>query len=446
MEKSENLNLPFIMPSQAQKHVTHNEAIRHLDAIIQLSVKSATLSTPPLSPSAGERYIVPEEATGSWADNNGHIAAWQNGVWEFYTPFEGWLAWVEDVRALQIFSSSTWTTFNASSGSADTLAKLGINTAADDINRLSVSSDTTLFSHAGSDHRVKVNKSSSDKTASVVFQSEFVGKAEFGLLGDNHFGLKQSLDGTQWQTSAIFDQTSGAVSFPNNGFNENLMFNLLQDGGRFAGSPENPGTTAGTFVKPGYITAYNGSTFQEGGKFVHNNSTFGGSADPLDSNTQSLISKLKATEFSRRVGPEFYLMQVNAGNGTAAPLTTNSVTRHLMLVNRTAPLWSHSTWGVNIKAKSGSLSIPLDAVNEHYIDGILQTETLVIEPGDGWKQFVVVGHLNPMDSTDYNATLYRIYASQGAEMLMALPFIVPANIKPNPLAPFARIASIQAWR
>ncbi|MBB3144845.1 hypothetical protein FHS21_001246 [Phyllobacterium trifolii] len=33
-----NLKLPYIAPSQAQKHVTHNEAIRALDALVQLSV------------------------------------------------------------------------------------------------------------------------------------------------------------------------------------------------------------------------------------------------------------------------------------------------------------------------------------------------------------------------------------------------------------------------
>ena len=27
MDVSENLNLPYIIPAQAQKHVTHNEAI-----------------------------------------------------------------------------------------------------------------------------------------------------------------------------------------------------------------------------------------------------------------------------------------------------------------------------------------------------------------------------------------------------------------------------------
>lgn len=38
MSGTTQLNLPYIAAAQAQKHVTHNEALRALDAIIQLSV------------------------------------------------------------------------------------------------------------------------------------------------------------------------------------------------------------------------------------------------------------------------------------------------------------------------------------------------------------------------------------------------------------------------
>ena len=56
------LALPYILPSQAQKHVTHNEALRHLDAIVQLVVISAQFTTPPVNPDKCDRYVV---ATGA---------------------------------------------------------------------------------------------------------------------------------------------------------------------------------------------------------------------------------------------------------------------------------------------------------------------------------------------------------------------------------------------
>ena len=46
-EISHNLSLPFIQPSQAQKHVTHNEALRLLDAVVQLTLQSLSQQTPP---------------------------------------------------------------------------------------------------------------------------------------------------------------------------------------------------------------------------------------------------------------------------------------------------------------------------------------------------------------------------------------------------------------
>ena len=52
------LNLPYILPAQAQKHVTHNEALKVLDTLIHLSVVSDVLSQAPANPAAGDRYLV----------------------------------------------------------------------------------------------------------------------------------------------------------------------------------------------------------------------------------------------------------------------------------------------------------------------------------------------------------------------------------------------------
>ena len=49
--------------AQAQKHVTHNEALRILDTLVQLAVLDRDLTAPPGSPAEGERWIV--KATGA---------------------------------------------------------------------------------------------------------------------------------------------------------------------------------------------------------------------------------------------------------------------------------------------------------------------------------------------------------------------------------------------
>mgnify|MGYP003782882907 FL=1 len=65
MDHSPRLDLPFIMAGQALKHITHNEALQRLDALVQPLVESTTLTTPPASPLPGEAWIVPSDATGA---------------------------------------------------------------------------------------------------------------------------------------------------------------------------------------------------------------------------------------------------------------------------------------------------------------------------------------------------------------------------------------------
>ena len=66
MDKTPNLHLPYILSSQAQKHITHNDAIRALDALVHLSVLSNDLTVPPSSPLEGDRYIVHSNPSNEW--------------------------------------------------------------------------------------------------------------------------------------------------------------------------------------------------------------------------------------------------------------------------------------------------------------------------------------------------------------------------------------------
>ena len=88
--------LPYILASQAQKHVTHNEALRLLDAMVQLSVLDRTHTAPPASPTDGDRHIVASGATGLWTGWDLNIAFWVDGVWMRLVPRPGWLAWIAD--------------------------------------------------------------------------------------------------------------------------------------------------------------------------------------------------------------------------------------------------------------------------------------------------------------------------------------------------------------
>ena len=165
MDTTTNLQLPFIAAAQAQKHVTHNEALRGLDAVVQLMVLDKDLAAPPGSPAEGARYIVAGSATGAWAGQEGKIAAWQDGAWAFYSPREGWLAWAADEDSLYICTGSAWTGFAVGLGDVveDTTPQLGGHLDANAFN-IGFDDATGITDDAGNEQLVF------RKTASAVNQ------------------------------------------------------------------------------------------------------------------------------------------------------------------------------------------------------------------------------------------------------------------------------------
>ena len=108
MTDTPNLGLPFIEGSQAQKHVTHNEALRILDAAIQIAVLDLTRTSPPSSPAEGERHVVAFGATGAWAGQANAIATWQDGAWAFLMPRTGWCIWSVADDVIFVFDGTHW--------------------------------------------------------------------------------------------------------------------------------------------------------------------------------------------------------------------------------------------------------------------------------------------------------------------------------------------------
>ncbi len=213
MSQSPNLLLPYLAAAQAQKHVTHNEAIRSLDALVQLSVLDKDLATPPAAPANGDRYIVPASATGAWASHVNKLAAYQDGAWAFFQPREGWLSWVADEDKLYAWSGSAW--IAAASGgtaSVNPTPLVGINATADTTNRLSVAAPATLLNHKGGGHQLKLNKAAATDTGTILFQTGFSGRAEMGTIGDNSWRLKVSADGATWKTPLTIN-TAGQTTF-----------------------------------------------------------------------------------------------------------------------------------------------------------------------------------------------------------------------------------------
>jgi Protein of unknown function (DUF2793) len=91
--QSDRLKLPLLAAAQAQKEVTHNEALALADIAVQAVVQSVAPAIVPASPTPGQCWIVGSAPNGAWAARAGHIAAWTASGWRFVAPFEGMQAW-----------------------------------------------------------------------------------------------------------------------------------------------------------------------------------------------------------------------------------------------------------------------------------------------------------------------------------------------------------------
>lgn len=205
------LNLPLIQPAQAQKHVTHNEALRLLDITVQLAVLDRDLNAPPATPAEGDRFIIGPAPTGAWAGRAGQIAAFWGGIWTFLPPRDGWHARVLDESVTLAHQGGLWSPIASLS---ETTPRLGIATTPDATNRLAVAAPASLFTHSGAGHQVKVNKATATDNAALLFQTGWSGRAEIGLAGTDALSIKVSGDGTTFTTALTADAATGRISAP----------------------------------------------------------------------------------------------------------------------------------------------------------------------------------------------------------------------------------------
>ncbi len=212
MTVTPRLSLPLLAAGQAQKHVTHNDALTRLDALIHLVADSRTQMVPPATPTELSAYIVPDGGSGIFAGRTDQVALFEDGGWTFLTPRAGWQAWVADEAEHHLWTGTEWRRDSPLSGLGASL--WGINGTADVTTRFVVQAQASLFNHAGAGHQMKLNKAAAGDTASLLFQAGFSGRAEIGLAGDDDLHVKVSADGSAWAEAMVVDRATGGVSLP----------------------------------------------------------------------------------------------------------------------------------------------------------------------------------------------------------------------------------------
>lgn len=79
-------------------------------------VLSRAVTTPPVSPTLGDRYIIPSGATGAWAGRTNQVAVFLVGGWQFMQPKAGWLFYVADESGDAYYSGTAWSLPRKSTG------------------------------------------------------------------------------------------------------------------------------------------------------------------------------------------------------------------------------------------------------------------------------------------------------------------------------------------
>ena len=213
-----NLLLPYILAAQAQKHVTHNEALRRLDGLVQLSVLDRDLTAPPGSPADSDRYIVGSGATGDWAGWDLNVAMFTDGAWLRLPPRTGWRVWVEDEELLLVYDGTGWV--GTTPSSLQNLALLGLGTTADGANPFSAKLNAALWTaktvaEGGTgDLFYTMNKEAAGNDLGLTLQTNFVTKALVGLFGSDSFRLAVSADGSTFFDGLSVDNANGIVDQP----------------------------------------------------------------------------------------------------------------------------------------------------------------------------------------------------------------------------------------
>lgn len=107
--------LPFLLTGQAQKELTHNEALIRLEALLHPVVEAERTSpdTGLSMADSGKCWLVadsmPNAAPGDWAGHAREIAYWTGGSWRFVRPVAGMSIWNRQNNSQLHYISGQWT-------------------------------------------------------------------------------------------------------------------------------------------------------------------------------------------------------------------------------------------------------------------------------------------------------------------------------------------------
>lgn len=108
METTPRLGLWTLIPGQAQKETSVNEALHLLDAIVAGAVEEPARASPPATPVPGTSYLIADQATGEWMGHDRAIAAFTPGGWRYVAPTDGLTVLEKSTGSTLRYRGGTW--------------------------------------------------------------------------------------------------------------------------------------------------------------------------------------------------------------------------------------------------------------------------------------------------------------------------------------------------
>lgn len=228
------------------------------------------------------------------------------------------------------------------------------------------------------------------------------------------------------------------------------FLNLMPDSGRYAGSI-NPLVLRFTEAfSSSFLTPWNGASIADGGKYIYDNTTNGGTAGNLNQRVQDLLVAMGRSSGSlARYGVEFYTAVLTAGpNATTGSTGADGTTRYLQMTNSSRALFIANGWCTAvlwIRAEAGSLHfMPSTAPTTDYkiwLNGASVLPGQVLTPSDGWKHV----RISKKSAQGYDNGFPFLYMSLGASAAMACPAFFGGLVDPGiHVAPIATVNSQSA--
>ncbi len=106
---------PFLGVGQAQKEITHNEALLLIDALLHPTVQSELQAPPAANAEAdnGKSWLIGAGPTGAWAGKAGQIAHWSGGSWRYLNPRDGMRIWNIALQVEAHYINGQWAIMSA---------------------------------------------------------------------------------------------------------------------------------------------------------------------------------------------------------------------------------------------------------------------------------------------------------------------------------------------